>query len=230
MVEYLEWDSNFFDLRIGKTVVSSQLELNNLAKMQPRLSQGYDLIYVFAKKGLLAPDGSFSLVDQKTIFKTKIESVCGNINDNIIQFDDKYVTEDLLKLALVSGEYSRFRLDKRLTGDAYERLYSCWIEQSVKHIIATEIFCYMIDGKPKGLLTLNRQGMKGIIGLVATDPISQGNGIGGALLQYVKNFCANNGVIELSVTTQLRNKAACHLYEKAGFIMESCTDIWHLWL
>ena len=136
----------------------------------------------------------------------------------------------MLKLALVSGEYSRFRLDKRLTDDAYERLYSCWIEQSVKHIIATEIFCYMIDGKPKGLLTLNRQGMKGIIGLVATDPISQGNGIGGALLQYVKNFCAKNGVIELSVTTQLRNKAACHLYEKAGFIMESCTDIWHLWL
>lgn len=230
MVENLEWDSNFFNLRIGKAVVSSQHELNNLAKMQPELSQEYDLVYIFAKKGLLAPIGNFSLVDQKTIFKTKIDSVCGSIDDSIIQYEDNNVTDDLLKLALVSGEYSRFKLDQRLSDDAYERLYSCWIEQSVKHIIATEIFCYMIDGKPKGLLTLNRQGLKGVIGLVATDPNSQGNGIGSALLQYAKYFCAKNGIVELTVTTQLRNRAACHLYEKTGFIMESCTDIWHFWL
>lgn len=230
MVEYLEWDSNFFNLRIGKTIVSSQLELNNLAKIQPKLCQEYDLIYIFAQKGLLAPHGNCSLVDQKTIYKTKIASVSAPIDDSIIQYEENYVTEDLLKLALVSGEYSRFRLDHRLPDDAYERLYTRWIEQSVKHKIATEIFCYTIAGKIKGVLTLNRKGSKGIIGLVATDPNSQGNGIGSALLQYVKNFCAKNGVVELTVATQLRNKAACHLYEKAGFIMESCTDIWHWWL
>lgn len=230
MVKYLEWDSNFFKLRIGKAIIASQQDMNNLIKIQSELSFKYDLIYVFASKGLLSPLTNSSLVDQKTIYKAKIEPISASLDDNIIKYEKKFVSDDLLNLALLSGEYSRFRLDKKLPNNAYERLYTCWIEQSVKHNIATEIFCYMVDDKPKGFLTLNRNDSKGIIGLVATDSNTRGRGIGSALLCYVKNYCFQSNIKELSVATQLHNKAACHLYEKAGFVMTSCTDIWHWWL
>jgi dTDP-4-amino-4,6-dideoxy-D-galactose acyltransferase len=88
----------------------------------------------------------------------------------------------------------------------------------------------MIDEEPKGMVTLKRETTDAAIGLVATDPQYRGKGIGGSMLEHVKNYCLEQNIRKLTVATQKQNLPACRMYEKAGFTVESCTNIWHWWL
>lgn len=229
VVNFLEWDSTFFGLRIGKAVISTQKELEELSLIRDSLSEMYDLIYIFSNNDIESSIPGSILVDKKVVFSIEIADP-SSYDSHIIEYTDKFVSEDLLKLSLVSGEYSRYKLDKHFPPKSYERLYTRWIEQSVNHSIASEVFCYMVNGSPKGLITLKRDNNYGDIGLVATDSECRGMGIGSAMLQHVKHYLFAKGGNKLNVATQYNNKVACHLYEKAGFTVSSCTNVCHWWL
>ena len=229
MVTPLEWDSGFFGLRIGKAIVSTQKELDELSYMRDSLSEMYDLIYIFGNNDMTASVPDSILVDKKVVYTAEVtKPSC--FDDHLLEYKDQLVSEDLLKLALASGEYSRYKLDKHFPPNSYEKLYTRWIEQSVNHSIANEVFCYMVNDSPKGLITLKHDNDYGVIGLVATDSECRGMGIGSAMLQHVKHYLFTKGGKTINVATQYDNKAACHLYEKAGFTVSSCTNVWHWWL
>ena len=229
-VERLSWDSDFFGLRIGRAVVSSEEECAALAGQRKNLEKDYDLLYVFTSHGKRFPDDKAKLVDEKVVYSLS-KVVSSEANPSVVLWDaNKGVTDDLLHLALVSGKYSRFKLDESLPIGSYERLYSRWIEQSVSHAMATEVFCYMIDNTPRGLVTLDRKEEKGVIGLVAIHEDCQNRGIGSAMMRHVVHYARQNQCDNLSVATQLNNLPACKLYEKSGFGMESVTDVWHWWM
>ena len=229
MIHRLDWDSDFFGLRIAKVEVTTQNEVDLLQDQYVSLKNEFDLIYVFAQNQILLTAGRPQLVDQKVVYTTSILGSC-NSDSHIVEYIQKTVSEDLLNLALASGLYSRFRIDRYFPKNSYERLYTRWIEQSVAHKIASEVFCYMVDEIPRGLVTLRRDGVTGDIGLVATDEKYRGLGIGKAMMNYVKDYMFYCGCKKLSVATQLHNIAACNLYESAGFHKESLTNIWHWWL
>lgn len=229
MIQRLDWDSDFFGLRIAKVEVTTQKEVDSLQEQYTLLHNEFDLIYVFAQVPIVLTTGRPKLVDQKVIYTTSILSTCSS-DSHIIEYKQKTVSEDLLNLALVSGLFSRFRIDNDFPKNSYERLYTRWIEKSVAHQFASEVFCYMIDEIPRGLVTLRRDEISGNIGLVATDENKRGLGIGKAMLNYVKDYMFKCGCKNLSVATQLQNKAACNLYESVGFYKESITNIWHWWL
>ena len=225
----MEWDSSFFGLRIAKATISSQEEFEKLKDNIEALKEEYDLIYIFAKCGMVNQSSNVILVDRKMVYTTKIIEP-NSFDLHIVEYDKQTVSEELLNLALGSGVYSRFKKDINFPANAYERLYTRWIEQSVNHQIATEVFCFMIEDSPKGLLTINRKDTTCDIGLVATSPSYQGQGIGYTMLVHAKHFVYLKGYNNLNVVTQFDNKAACHLYEKAGFAVKSSTDIFHWWL
>lgn len=229
MIKRLDWDSDFFGLRIAKAEVATQWEVDSIQEQYVALKNEFDLIYVFAHDSIIIPTGRPLLVDQKVIYTTPISNPC-NSDSHIIEYKQESVSEDLLNLALASGLYSRFRIDTNFPRNSYERLYTRWIEQSVAHKFASEVFCYMIDEVPRGLVTLRRDGIVGDIGLVATDEKYRGRGIGKAMMNQIKDYMFHCGCEKLSVATQLQNKAACNLYESAGFHQESLTNIWHWWL
>lgn len=228
MVEHLKWDSDFFGLRIGKCCLNTQSEMNELFSQRKKIRTDYDLVYLFSENDLQGETECCHLVDQKVIYATKPSA--GSSNAHIMEYPTDYVSTALLSLALASGAYSRFKLDDNLPEGSYERLYQRWIELSVAHEIATEVFCFMMDGEPKGMVTLKRETTDATIGLVATDPQYRGKGIGMSMLEYVKNYCWEQNIKKLTVATQKQNLPACSLYEKAGFTVESCTNIWHWWL
>ena len=230
MVSYLKWDSKFFDLRVGKVNISSQEEMDRLFSEHKALSKEFDLIYILGNDGLNCPMSNAKLVDKKLVYTASINYREVIFNSHIVNYPLDIVSDDLLNLALASGAYSRFFIDKNFPINSYERLYTRWIEQSVKRVIATEVFCYIVNDRPRGLLTLKRDGINGNIGLVATDGAYRGKGIGSALLEYVLFYMYEKGCKTLNVVTQAQNTAACHLYEKVGFLMTSSTDIWHWWL
>lgn len=229
-VERLAWDSDFFGLRIGRIFVSSEEEGMSLASQRRNLEEDYDLLYVFTSHGMQFSDDEAKLVDEKVVYSLS-KVVPSKANPSVEIWDvNKGVTDELLHLALVSGKYSRFKLDESLPSGSYERMYSRWIEQSVNHAIATEVFCYMVNNIPRGLVTLDRKNGVGTIGLVAVHEEFQGQGIASALIQHVIQYAQEGKCIKLSVATQHDNIPACRLYEKNGFEVKSVTDVWHWWI
>lgn len=225
----LKWDSAFLGLRIAKVYISTMDEADLLICQQDDLRLKYDIIYVFSKSDVLFNASHSFLVDKKVTYKVDLgESPC--CNDNIVEYNNNYVSEELKQLAIISGNYSRFKKDPLLPYRSYERLYTCWIEKSVNKEIATEVFCYMIDNLPRGLVTLNRESEGSTIGLVSTHPDFQHQGIGTKMLEYVKNFVYTGGGKTLTVVTQQQNIKACHLYEKVGFLQTDIANVWHWWL
>lgn len=229
-INRLDWDSGFFGLRIGKVCINSEEECLALAERRASVQNDFDLVYVFASHGLGVKLPKARLVDEKVVYKLS-DTFYSESNHNVILWDsDKGVTDDLLHLALVSGKYSRFYTEEGLPVGSYERLYSRWIEQSVNRVLATKVFCYLEDGVPRGLVTLDEKDNHGSIGLVAILEDFQSRGIGTAMIKHVIGQMHVAHRQKLFVATQAANIPACRLYEKCGFQVDSVTDIWHWWL
>ena len=54
-------------------------------------------------------------------------------------------------------------------------------------------------------------------------------GIGKALMNAAKHYAYVNR-LGLEVTTQADNVPACSFYENNGFVMQSQTTVYHIWL
>ena len=119
IVDFLEWDSSFFGLRIGKAIVSTQEEVEELSCMRDRLCEMYDLIYIFTNNYFTDPIPGSILVDRKVVYSMEVAEL-SSFDCHIEEYEDPFVSEDLLKLALASGEYSRYKLDNHFPPNSYE--------------------------------------------------------------------------------------------------------------
>ena len=225
----LQWDSDFFGLRIAKAVVASEEDIVALSRQEVDLRNHFDLIYIFSESPLEMPFENARLVDKKAVFSLS-DFTHYEVNPAIKGWDSPIASDALISLALVSGKYSRFKSDVLFPVGSYERLYTRWIERSVNKAMATDVFCYLVDDVPRGLLTLDFHDGQGVIGLVAVNEEYQHRGIGKALIKHaVSNIHEHQGE-RLTVATQQDNEPACRLYSGCGFSLESVTKIWHWWL
>ena len=227
-IKTLHWDSNFFGLKIAKVDVASPEDSEKLLVRLPLLHKQYDLLYVFSQQKIEAFDEDV-LCDCKVIYLQSVSPA--GYHPNVWKYARlTTVSKDLLHLALESGEYSRFRLDGKFPRQSYEKLYTRWIEQSVSGNISTDVFCYIKNDNPCGLLTLNIQKNNAVIGLLSTAVQWRGKGIASALLSHVRQYAFDKNVQSLSVATQESNINACRLYEKNGFMKSSATYVYHVWV
>lgn len=228
-IRCLDWDSDFFGLRIGRVDVSSAEELESLSAQESTFKQQFDLLYVFCPQSIRWQAEQATLVDEKTIYAKRVVPQAVDVQAEIYMED--VPDEDLYRLALVSGEYSRYRLDNRFPKGSYERLYRRWIEQSVNGNMADRVFVYRENNHIHGMLTLQWDDHKVDIGLVAVDTGVQGHGIGSLLIHTAENWLAHHTSVQtLSVATQWANTKARRWYEKNGFAVEGVTNIYHWWL
>ena len=230
MVGRLQWDSDFFGLRIGRTDIASNEEWRMLQQEAISLRKQYDLIYVFSEQELPTDTNGMRLVDTKTIYAKSIDSST-IMPATVEHYQESLPNADLYRLALVSGVYSRFRLDDSLPIDSYERMYRCWMERSVDGSMADVVLVHRTDDQIDGMITLKIYDDIAHIGLVAVDKGAQGRGIGTMLVKAVEAYLQTNTTVRhLKVVTQWANKPACYLYEKNGFFVEEKTNIYHWWL
>lgn len=230
MVGRLQWDSDFFGLRIGRIDIVSNERWQMLLQEASSLQMHYDLIYVFSEQELPTDSNKVRLVDTKTIYAKSIDSST-IMPATVEHYQESLPNADLYRLALICGTYSRFRLDDKLPVDSYERMYRCWMERSVDGSMADLVLVHRTDDQTDGMITLKIHDDIAHIGLVAVDEGAQGKGIGTMLIKAVEACLQTNTTVRhLKVATQWANKPACHLYEKNGFIVEEKTNIYHWWL
>lgn len=217
IIRLLEWDSKFFNKRIGKLDFDLALfnKFQNLSQLED-----FDLIYIFSpvEVPFEVPLMDIKLTFSKSVnFKEPISEV--------VQFDaNKHQYNQLLELTYQSGHDSRFLKDPSFGLKQFKRLYKQWIDNSITNDDTT-VLIHQSSNTIDGFVTLKKSHESAQIGLIAVNPQSQGKGIGKKLIDSVESVLKVD--TKLIVATQETNKGACKFYEKLGFRVEKKEYIYH---
>lgn len=230
----LDWDSDFFNLKIGSIEIENTKSLN--IELLKALELEYDLIYVRGK-GLSINDdtlnnfGGFK-VDTKLVYQWSVLPQNVDLDQSIHIYQPDTVTKELRNLAIQSGVFSRFKTDQNFQNGMFEELYSKWIKNSVLKVNADFVFVKEVNTTVVGFVTLklDNKNKWGNIGLIAVDKNYRGQRIGQKLINKVKSTLHQNKFNCLKVATQLDNNVACKFYETNGFSIYSQIEIFHFWL
>lgn len=223
MLNSLDWDSNFFEKKISRFDLDHAKDIDTFYNLFSQFSG--DLVYLFSKEKLdIAFNESFFLADKKVIFQKKVLIQEDLSDNNIISSVD--VTDDLLELAFLSGNHSRFNLDKNLSSK-FKELYQLWLQKSINRELASEVFVYKIDEKEIAFVTIKKNNEVATIGLIAVNSLYHGKNIGSLMMRATEDWCLQNNIHTLEVATQLDNVQACNFYKKNGFSIKQIDYIYH---
>jgi dTDP-4-amino-4,6-dideoxy-D-galactose acyltransferase len=231
MIQYLDWDSRFFGKKIGKSESEILTMASVNALLKEKSAEEYDLIYLFTTQTnheaeMILNNRHCPVLDHKITYA--IDNIQGPVTTApFITHYQGPLTQDLLRLAILSGHESRFRKDTSLN-PKFELLYTQWITKSLSGQLADAVLIATINNAIKGFVTIKKTTQHGEIGLIAIDPAAQRQGIGSELMKAAHNWYYQNGLTAAFVTTQLTNTGACRLYEKSGYSAYNTRLIYHL--
>lgn len=225
MIEFLRWDSNFFDKFIGKLMITN----NQLPHFEV---DKYDLLYVYQNEDvqLEIPNFSNSYSGTKLVFQKELKQTKTERSQDIKSFKnvDAQRTK-LYNLAFGSGAFSRFNLDKHFKDSEFRSLYKVWVDNSVNFTIADDVFVFFKNKNIIGFVSFKINGLQSKIGLIAVDTNYQGLGIGTKLLDAVEQYVYDKGSKYLLISTQLANAMACKFYIKNGYNIIQKEIVKHYW-
>lgn len=227
LIKTVKWDSSFFGIKIGRIDIAD-FTLPAFEKAKNK----FGLIYIqdldgnsehFETVKSLAHFEDKKIIYSKKIIKTTLP------DEGVAVYNSKTANKNLVNLALLSGSYSRFKLDSNFKKKDFEQLYKKWIEKSVAKKIA---FCVLISGNeknPDGFITIQKNGDDAQVGLFAVNDNARNKGIGKKLIAAAEYIAQINNFDTLKIATQASNKPACKLYEKCGYTIQSNINTFHYW-
>lgn len=228
MLQYLPWDSHCFGYKVGEI---RPMHNDFEQVIQQARQEGFRLLYLKANPedkliNTLAQSYGGVLVDEKVTFTRTLPD---HIPDSkAVLYQSNELHPELLHLAIQSGAFSRFRVDKNFRNNEYEKLYTAWISNSIRKEIAKEIIIYEKNNQIVGLLTIALQADK--VGLVAVEPAYQRQGIGRELFWKAFALAKCWNVSHLQLVVQKANTKACLFYQNIGFEIQKTENTYHFWL
>lgn len=229
MIELVKWDSEHFNLRIGKIFICSEDEFYEELLLEKAKEANYELLYIYSNKAL--PVRGFC--DERVVFskerKLGLENKPSNNTYIIKSHKNGSLSNDILELAYCSGEFSRYKLDTKFPRQVFYDLYYNWIYNSISTNFAHDVLICWDNDKPVGLLTYDICGEESSIGIIAVDKSYRGVSIGSYLHKFYESILPDS-VKKLNVVTQGVNNVAKKFYEKNGYSVENISYTHHLWL
>jgi GNAT superfamily N-acetyltransferase len=231
-IKKLDWDSNFFKIKIGQLTLTKPEDLDILT-----LNFEFDLVYV---------DSSFSLgeFEKLSYSGTKVdyekELKANEIdlykNTAIINVDSDYFSKyenELNELAYLSGHQSRFYQDPLFKESDFKKLYDKWLENALNttHDNVFLVYHDELTKKPQALLTgkINNIELNARVGLFAVHGSQQGKGLGKRMLNAFEQLGKNSNCNNITIATQKENLGACRFYEASGYQSSPTQFISHFW-
>jgi dTDP-4-amino-4,6-dideoxy-D-galactose acyltransferase len=224
MIKKLDWDSDFFNLKIG--------EINTETKNFDIDDHSYDLLYVKSKNkiNLDCKEYENTFTDQTLTYIKEVEIPIENDFTGIMPFDkNKFSIEKLYELSYVCGKYSRFNLDEKFDNEKFKKLYRIWIDNSLNGKNADELLVYQENEELIGFVTYKIDNDVATYYLLAVSPEHQGRKIGIKLFEYVAHKMYKLNIKKLMIPTQKSNVGACYIYEKLGYKILEEKYIKHYW-
>jgi len=224
-VKPLSWDSAIFNLQIGEL----QLEQDDTLVT---IDEGFDLVYIKSSEEITLELANYRsrYSEIKVVFEKKGFAAHSNPCSSIAEVSNtKSNLDGLYQLAFESGKYSRFAMDPLFPEAHFRKLYRTWIDNSINKTFADGFLVYQVEEEICGFVTYQIRDSKAVIGLIATSPEHQRQGVGIQLIKAVESQLTVKGITTLQIPTQLKNAPACNFYKKLGYSPIQSTYLKHYW-
>lgn len=218
-VEILQWDSDFWDLRIAR--VSDPA----IGWEEEDIDCAY--LLVDASETAMIHDAEargFNLMDVRvTLRSTHTATKSGG---RPVEAED---IEPIVALARRSHHLTRFYADPRFPDERCGDLYETWIRNSIDGW-ADSVRVVGPVGAPVGYVTVHADRERSQLGLIAVEERERSNGYGLHLARAALWEAWNLGCSRMTVVTQGRNVGAQRVFQRAGFVTVK-TELWfHSWM
>jgi ribosomal protein S18 acetylase RimI-like enzyme len=229
----LDWDSEFFSVRIAKIegahltdeIVAQVLQWSN----DHQVACLYFLCASDDDRSVrVAERNGFHLVDVRMELSWRVQAVANDSAPEVRRFQPSDLPQ-LQEIASGAYQLTRFYYDHHFSLAKSSELYRKWVAKSCE-ARTDAVFVASHRGKVGGFITCQLETpRRGRIGLLGVNEAARGSGIGQALVKAAQRYFSDQGLDEVFVVTQGRNIAAQRLYQGNGFRSFS-THLWyHKW-
>ena len=234
-IEVLDWDSEFFDCRIGR-VNAESLALEQLEEIlaQAQCLKINCLYYLdntnnsklsseFIARGALAVSRRVRL---KHTLGQVTRSYCNACE--IRQYKIEYL-QAIRRITADCYHQSRFYQDEHFSVEHCRKLYDHWVVKDCNDD-QTQVFVAIDHQKVAGYITCKLGDFRtGQISLLGVSPVCRGKQIGRSLIHHALDWFAKNHCQEVNVITQEDNVAAMRVYQACGFVCHQTGQWYHFW-
>lgn len=236
LYQFLNWDSNFFGLRIAK-VNKPQLDPPGMAEILSWCEQNsIDCLYLLADSTdqesiRLAEDNHFRLVDLRMSMLCQVDSSTDAqlpTYDFTIRPAQSQDINRLRSIARSSFTLTRFYSDGCFPREKCDDLYDVWVTRSCEGF-ADQVLVAIYNGVPQGFITLHLKPEAGEIGIIGVSQETRGLGIGKALVESALSWYHNQGIRQVTVATQGKNYQAQNFFQHNGFDVYNMHIWYHKW-
>jgi dTDP-4-amino-4,6-dideoxy-D-galactose acyltransferase len=233
LAEILDWDSDFWGLRVARVATPSDLHdlhaaVHWCAEHRVRMAHlsvaagRLDLVDAAVRSG-------FDLVDVRVELRRSTDPRATTADAEVrdAQASDIAVVGDI---ASAAHRGTRFSVDRHFPPGRSDELYRTWIENSIDGW--ADFVLVVDDGSgPTGYVTghVDADRGTGSIGLIAIAATARGAGRGRVLVEAALDRFESAGASNVSVATQASNVAALRLYERSGFVTHDVSIGLHKW-
>ncbi len=233
-LKFLEWDSDFFNLKIYN-LFADKLEDTEVLKLKKEInSADFDVVQtkidLAYKKAINRVESlGFAFVDFHVAYKKIVNPSDYKANNSYeIRFAAINDFDDIKNIIKSLYKHSRF-LSMGISQNSVDDFYREWARKSI--LGEFDDFCLVCCNKDRvaGFITckiLNDSEAK--IGLVGTAKNFQGKKIGSMVLSFLENYLSQKGINTLFVTTEGSNILAQNFYIKNGFSVNEIKCILYL--
>jgi len=230
---FLEWDSNFFGVRIARLNVAHLNEQTLASTLQWCGSNRIDCLYFLsdsdhAATPLLAENNGFHLTDVRMTLEKPLaqsETFPAHATIRLAREED---LPALREIARNTHRDTRFYFDGHFDHDKCDQLYATWIENSFRGF-AQAVLVADVANVPAAYLTCHLKDGESQIGLLGVGAQHQGGGLGTKLVHQFLFWSREQRAERATVVTQGRNLAAQRLYQRNGFVTASFQLWYHRW-
>ncbi|HSQ25739.1 MAG TPA: GNAT family N-acetyltransferase [Anaerolineales bacterium] len=241
LCQFLEWDSNFFQLRIGR-VTQNHLKIEDIKTILDWCKDHrIDCLYFLAASDhpdtiRLAEQNDFQMVEIRLIMERSLKDwQPGNrvIKDTSITIrhpepQDLAILEEIAAFSYVD---SRYYFDQGFDPQKWQAYYATWVKKSCQGEADLALVAEK-DGIVVGYITgnINKENPEeGIYELTGVAPEARRSGVGQELFRSGLDWFVEHGVVSVWLATQGRNIPTQRMIQRNGFITRACQIYYHKW-
>jgi GNAT superfamily N-acetyltransferase len=217
-MDVLDWDSEFFGVRIARAEVDGDLE----QVIERARAEAIDCVYLFIPGISLDPAAA---AIRRGAILTDLRLVLERVGPPSLESTARCASAadaaTVEKLAVCLARFSRFSRDPRFAGVRVDEMYRLWARSCLEQGVVT------LAPEDDGLVGVRAVGDVARVELVYVGPESSGGGVAKSL---IASALAETGASRAEVGTQFGNVAALRAAEALGFRVRSATTILHAWL
>jgi dTDP-4-amino-4,6-dideoxy-D-galactose acyltransferase len=242
-LKFLDWDSRHFGFPVAR-ITAPDLDDGALAKVLHAARRNSAVLVYWTTRSkrpvsaALLREFSGTQVDRRATFVAELPAAVptiaggGPASFRLWEYPKGPASEPLVALAIGAGILSRFNVDPRFPRDKFESLYATWIKRSTRGELADAVWVASPSGEDAalvGMVTVSVSGGAGQINLISVACNARGRGVGRLLMECAHYWLIGRGATRASVVTQLANRPACRLYERAGYTLRDVERCFHFW-